>query len=418
MKLAYINRRSRALILFVFVTGTFLLLADHQKSSLNPSATITPEEQANVRELSTPSSRPLTSDAGQEYFAGGHADRTSTPSLGNDSMESANAPGDEMFSLWRPNTETLAADLFDTDPSNRIDAIYLMYGLPPERAVPLLQQVLLTEKTPHVFETAMEALRAIGGDEAVAVVTTGLGETDPTQRRMTIEALGRVGTSAIPLLGEVLFNDPNTALRLFAVQQLSAIGTPAALSLLHRAQSDDDPDVVRAAREATSVANEYPTPPISAADAVLNALYANDDSLPYGLVDNLSSQNEPEDRIDAMYRLREFDENKAAEIFTQMLRWDADPDVRTEAFFALGSYSEETADQAVAIALGDQLLALRHEALLALWSMDNPTRYLVAAQLLQSDPDPALRREAARLLDEDWDPQAQVLLDALMPLVE
>jgi hypothetical protein len=52
---------------------------------------------------------------------------------------------------------------------------------------------------------------------------------------------------------------------------------------------------------------------------------------------------------------------------------------------------------------------------LALWAAENPDRHLVAAQLLQSDPDPALRGEAVRLLREDSDPRARLFLELLLP---
>lgn len=415
MKKAIAARHPIVLILLSAAAGAYWLFV---AVGSNPSKSVNvlePTESAHVPMAPAVSNLSATPRGGQPVPLGRPVESPARLSAGNDSLGGTIASAEPKASPRNSAGESVKAELLDADPSSRISALHRLYGLPAQRSVPLLQQLLLTEKDGVVSEEARAVLRVIGGDDAVTAVTTGLAEPETERRRAVIASLGRVGPAAVSLLGQVLFSESDPALRWLAVEQLSHIATPAAMSLLAQAKNDDDPRVTQAASDALSGWEQHPQDKRSAADEWLNSLYADVDPLPFDLVDDLSSQNEQYVRFDAMQRIHELDEDQAVGVLTHLLQWDEDPAVRTEALFELETYSDEAADQAIAIALGDRSPELRHEALLALWAAENPDRHLVAAQLLQSDPDPALRGEAVRLLREDSDPRARLFLELLLP---
>lgn len=414
MDTAKAAQRPIALILLLAAAGAYWLFAEFEDRSIATVATDATVGRPDVPATSTlhpssPASRGKQQAPDDRYIGS---------SIGSAAGEhvSGERPASEAQRVLptRSSRETIEARLRDPDPVVRIDAIHRMFGVGMDKATRMLQALLLTERDGDVAEEATAALRAIGGDDAVAAVTTGVADPDNERRRVAIASLARVGSAAVSLLGQVLFTDPDPELRRLAVEQLSQIATPAAISLLSKAQTDGDPRVAQAASDALSGSGDDQQVPKAAVDVLLSAFDAADDPLPPGLVEDLSSDNEQYVRIDAMQRIHELEEDQAVGVLTHLLQWDQDPDLRTEALFALETYSDEAADQAVAIALGDDSPDLRHEGLLALWATGNSDRYLVAAQLLQSDPDITLRREALRLLVEDSNSQAKVLLDMLL----
>ena len=125
---------------------------------------------------------------------------------------------------------------------------------------------------------------------------------------------------------------------------------------------------------------------------------------------DLSPDRPLDQRIDAVQGLHRIEDEQAIAVLAQVLRRDDDVAVREEALFTLEQIGGDDAARAIELALGDASPAMRHRALVAISMSESPNRRLILAQMLYTDPDPALRREAARQLGADPDPAARLLL--------
>jgi len=131
----------------------------------------------------------------------------------------------------------------DLDPEGRIAAIQQLHGVDQKEAVQILNKVLSWDEDAHVRSEAITALTNIGGEEALAAMTTALGDKDTAVRSQVIQSLGNTGSNAIPILGQIILSDPNPELRRQAVDLLAAQDNPAARALLETATQDADESV-------------------------------------------------------------------------------------------------------------------------------------------------------------------------------
>jgi HEAT repeat protein len=127
---------------------------------------------------------------------------------------------------------------------------YTQVSLPPESAVPLLQQVL-KDKQPAVRLVAAGRLRNLAAKAAAASndLGTALADEDEAVRLAASEALVRIGSSAVPALRTAL-ESKNVNAKKLALACLSALGPAAkdALPAIEKAQQDADKAVSEAAK--------------------------------------------------------------------------------------------------------------------------------------------------------------------------
>ena len=119
-------------------------------------------------------------------------------------------------------------------------------------AVAILGRIISQDSQPAVRNAAVAALLKIGDEQAVTALQSGLGDKDFEVRNAVVGALGELGgEQALMGLGQVLFAEKMPDLRLRAVEQLSLDPSEPARALLQAAaRGDQDPNVREAARRA------------------------------------------------------------------------------------------------------------------------------------------------------------------------
>ncbi|WP_428036387.1 HEAT repeat domain-containing protein [Amphritea sp.] len=302
--------------------------------------------------------------------------------------------------------------LNDFDPESRSTALNEVYRLDHNAAVNLLYEVILKDKNGSVVDKAVSALADIAGDRSVSLVTTGLSDSDVMVRSESIEVLGLIGEYGYSLLGQVLLSDPDTGLRLRAMELLAADGGEAAISLIASVVDDVNPEISRTAKQIL-MDNQFSTATWQAGEGS-NQLYSVNEELtfdPENPIFYLTNKSLPEERIDALWRMPSVDED-AVQTLQVVLQQDKDLTVRQEALSVLESIGSETSFSVITSALGDDSSELRQAALESLWRNDAQDRLAIAGQVMYSDPAPSVRLEAIRLLARESYPAARSLLSA------
>ncbi|MEZ5594485.1 MAG: HEAT repeat domain-containing protein [Gammaproteobacteria bacterium] len=129
------------------------------------------------------------------------------------------APTDSADSMIQ--RELLQA-LQEPDLASRLSALNQLYQLPDPEALTVLAQVLQQDADYQVRARSVELLAAMDSAAAIDVLQTGLGDADARLRIDTINMLGFVaGERAVPLLGQVLFNEADRNVRAQAVATLA-----------------------------------------------------------------------------------------------------------------------------------------------------------------------------------------------------
>ncbi|MCB1719058.1 MAG: HEAT repeat domain-containing protein, partial [Candidatus Competibacteraceae bacterium] len=87
---------------------------------------------------------------------------------------------------------------------------------------------------------AVELLGAMDSDAAIDVLQTGLGDADTRLRIDTITMLGFVaGERAVPLLGQMLFNEADSTVRAQAVATLAMQARSEAVDMFLQIAAQD-----------------------------------------------------------------------------------------------------------------------------------------------------------------------------------
>jgi HEAT repeat protein len=111
-----------------------------------------------------------------------------------------------------------------------------------------LTGILATEPDPVVRRTAAAGVASIRGPEAVAALTTALGDQDPSVRAAVVSSLGSMRDETVaPAVAQILARDPVAAVRRAAVWALAALRSDDAHRGLQVAVSDADASVRRSA---------------------------------------------------------------------------------------------------------------------------------------------------------------------------
>jgi len=246
-------------------------------------------------------------------------------------------------------------------------------------ALPLLDRVARTDSLTHVAVAAIEAVGAIGGGDALAILAA-LGRDEGERGHAAVRTLGRVRSSeSIDLLCAALRSgDPIR--RGFAIDALACQEDVRAIELLQwTASGDADATVARAAFAALgAIANRTSalSPPAVAALA--------------------ACLRESERRQDALETL--------AQLAPSAIPWLADllqtGDVRARQGIvdALSRLSDPTASMALQRALSDEDAGIRCTAIGALTRFGTRGMSPRLALLAEQDPSDAVRRAASTAL--------------------
>lgn len=299
--------------------------------------------------------------------------------------------------------------LAEEQTETRLQAVWETGMLDPQIAVGALQARLLSETDPQVRQAIEDQLAATAGPYAVQVIIEGLGQSDPLARSDSLRAYGRIGESAVPLLGQALLSDPQGELRQLAAQQLARIATPAALALLQQAAQQDSslqPMLMQAQRQGFWDATTAPQP------QALAQQHIDTSDLAPGLIEQLDPQMPQAQRLDAIVQLPFYRADTAANVLASVLRHDPDLRVREESLYALQQIDSPLATTAIAGALADDSPQLRQQAMALLWGDAGRRDIATLGQTLFSEPSPVLRLYAVQLLGSEDSPAAQALLAA------
>jgi HEAT repeat protein len=299
--------------------------------------------------------------------------------------------------------------LTDPNPDIRIAAMLeASYSLPYEQAIVALQRMLLDEKDGTVHEEVMLTLMAIGGDIAVETVTTALDEPESDYRLMAVEQLAKLGDSAIHLLGQTLLADADPYLRVRAAELLAANGSPGAMAILTAVARDSDADLRAAAVEALSTVTAASRPYENPAPLAL-ALNGHDGVLEYTLLDELL-HGDSFARQEVITSLEGQAADQAVPVLRAVMKHDEDPAVRQHSLETLARIGGAEATEALSESLGDESPDIRTTALHMIWDTQPPRLIPLLGQIMHSEPDPAIRLEALRLLSQLREPAATSLI--------
>lgn len=120
-------------------------------------------------------------------------------------------------------------------------------------ALASLAGMLASSPDPVIRRGVAAALGRLRGAEAVAALTAGLGDQDPSVRSAVVSSLGLLNDETVaPAVAQVLARDPDAAVRRAAAWALATLPGEAAHRGLQAATSDADTSVRQAAVAALS----------------------------------------------------------------------------------------------------------------------------------------------------------------------
>ena len=147
--------------------------------------------------------------------------------------------------------ESLLKDLAQPRFAARVQAFKKVARLESQAAMDILGRVVSEENDPAVRRQAAGTLGRIGGDQAAAVLETILADEDQSVRLRAVLALGQAsGERATWALETILMSDLDPEMRRMAVRALGKRGGDLSRLLLESAVWDPDDTVRTAARQA------------------------------------------------------------------------------------------------------------------------------------------------------------------------
>jgi HEAT repeat protein len=243
-------------------------------------------------------------------------------------------------------------------------------------ALPRLETLATTDLAPHVRVAAIEAIGAIGGEQAVRILSPIAADH------------GDVGSSAVRALGQTMqpgivaplrlaLRAPDARRRALAAEALAASGSGEAIDLLREAAArDTDVQVVHASVTA------------------LAALAGNTD--PVGrravkaLVDSIAEPLRGQDAVDALSQIPP----SAIPWLTEALQSDS-AEIRRGVVNALGRLCHPVASAYIQTALDDGDAVVRRCAVASLSRLGTPDISRRLAIMARTDPSPDVRQAAA-----------------------
>jgi HEAT repeat protein len=241
------------------------------------------------------------------------------------------------------------------------------------------------DSAPHVRVAAIEAIGAIGGDDAINILRPLAENEDGDCGVAAIRVLGRAESGAVvPTLCDAV-RSPSVARRLAAVEALATCGGEDAVEPLQwTASADTDPGVVRAAFGALgAIANKGSTASRSAVRATLMIL------------------SDPGRRSDALAVLARL--APAAIPFVAESLGADDPHVRRDVVEVLGRLAHPAASACLQKALSDADAVVRREAVRALSRIGTRGLARRFAKMAETDSSAAVRDAAAAALSRHSD---------------
>jgi len=257
----------------------------------------------------------------------------------------------------------------------------------------LLNDELLYHPSAQAREQALIDLLHNGDEAAYAIIPQALADNDIQVRQLAINALAEIGTSTLPVLGQVLFNEAEPTLRHQAADALASLNSPAAQALLEAALSDSDQQV---RQQAEFWLNEIDW------RSLQNEAEADTESP--------SHQPSADARITEIWDIRQHNKAGAAGLLANTLQRDSNPEVRTEALLALADMDDKTSHALIPQALTDTHTDVRRLAIEFIGARDSEQTH-VLGQVLLNEPNPELRLQAMDLLVKQQSPAAKALLE-------
>lgn len=318
-------------------------------------------------------------------------------------VRAAAARAMEMLEIEGAYHELLRA-LGDKDVWVRYYAVRSLGRMGRKEALPFLSQLVQdSQEAPQVRVAAVKALGNIDGAEAVKVLEALLfgaeedtvassGETDPDLVLAAIAALGQIQSpEALPPLLRLL-QSPEPQRRVDALRALGDTRSQGVAEAIYAiAVSDDDPQAVRSAIYALAHL---------AATVPSQSTWAGGAEAMLALIELMGDPEKVETCITAMTGTDAANRISSDE----QIKWLATglnhelPAVRRGVVEVLTRLKKPAASQRVIAALADTDPGVRLAAVRCLGHLGNRDCLGVVADLARSDPDPAVRRAAQKML--------------------
>jgi len=243
------------------------------------------------------------------------------------------------------------------------------------------------EPYPDTRRFVIGQLHGIPGREALDVLSSALSDSQFSVREEAIAAVGEHGPAGVFVLGQVLYSEPQGALREQALQLLANMRSPASRVLIHHAAEHDS--LIHIREQARTILANWPDEPMP---------------------EVMPLHEFPEDQFAQIDQTWQLPEDEASEILGVILANSPYDEVRFQSVLELGQIAHESAIDPLSHGLGDGQVEVRSESLFALAAHGERSTHLLG-QALISDPDPFVRSQAAQLLAEDNSPAARALLN-------
>jgi HEAT repeat protein len=238
----------------------------------------------------------------------------------------------------RPAGGQAGASVADSDENLKLLAINGLMNMDPERAVPLLQQVLTGTQSMKIKERALFVLSQSGSDRAQDLMSRiARGEVQPDLQVKAIQNLGIAGKKK--LLSDIYASSSSTETKRAA---LNAMGIGGARDeLLTAARSERDPQLRRDAVNGLAIAGareqlrqlyKETTDPQAKRDLIHSAVVTGDSDL---LTNAVQSESDPDIKREALQTLGITGGQKNAAFLTNIYTSDKDPRLREAAINGL-----------------------------------------------------------------------------------
>ena len=307
--------------------------------------------------------------------------RTLVTALERDTPRARAAAARALASVEGPEAiATLRRALKDPDPWVRYFGASSLGRQGDAGAVALLDALARRDRLQHVRIAAVDAIGAIGGEQAAGVLGALTESDDPVVANAAVRALGGVNA---PLVLEPLrraLAAPGAERRMAAAEALARLAREDAVELLRwTAAADADAEVTRAAMAGLHRIGNSRTPAARGAIAAL-AEVAGD----------------PARRADAVAAMAHVSEDAIPAVGACLSA--RDPHVRRAVVEALGRLSHPTASAYIRGALEDGDPSVRQTAVAILAGLGTRGMARAFAELARTDPSAAVRRAAAAAL--------------------
>ncbi len=284
---------------------------------------------------------------------------------------------------WMPGAaerDLLVQTLSDHDPWVRYFAAMALGRHGHVSALSALAARARTDPAVHVSIAAIEAVAAIGTEQAALLLSDLAGDEGP-RGQASLRALGGLSSAVgLDVLRRTL-RSPDPTRRSIAAESLAADGSEAAVEALSwTAAADGDPKVTRAAMAGLlTVANR---------ESAFSALAVR------ALIDALAESSRREDAFAALAQL----EGPALALVGEAMTVAAPPVRRTLAD-ALGRVSHPSATARLRLALGDDDPQVRRTAIMTLSRVGAPGLTVRLTSMAKTDPSLAVQQAARAALD-------------------